>query len=69
VEAQTLAKQLGLPTVGLINDLETNAYGIAKLTPADFVILNQGDPEEKGNAVLISAGTGLGEVGMCWDGK
>ena len=69
VDAQRLAQQLGLPTVGLLNDLEANAYGAAALAPEDFVILNEGAPDAEGNAAVIAAGTGLGEAGLYWDGK
>jgi glucokinase len=69
VEAEDLAHELGLETVNLINDLEAHAYGIAVLKPDDFVILSPGVPEATGNAAVISAGTGLGEAGLYWDGK
>lgn len=69
VDALALASKLGLSTVGLINDLEANAYGIAALAPKDFIVLNQGEPEAGGNAAIISAGTGLGEAGLYWDGQ
>jgi glucokinase len=69
VDAQVLASELGLATVGLMNDLEANALGIAVLQPADFATLNPGEPNAEGNAALISAGTGLGEAGLFWDGQ
>lgn len=68
VEAKRLAEGLNLRTVGLINDLEANAYGISELGPQDFVILNEGAPDALGNAAVISVGTGLGEAGIYWDG-
>jgi glucokinase len=68
VDAQILAPELGLTRMGLINDLEANAIGIAALKPADFIALNLGAPDAEGNAALISAGTGLGEAGLFWDG-
>ena len=37
--------------------------------PSDLHALNEGDPNARGNAAIISAGTGLGEAGMFWDGK
>jgi glucokinase len=64
-----VAKRLHLKRVGLINDLEANAYGIAVLQSKDFVILNKGARSAGGNKAIISAGTGLGEAGMFWDGK
>ena len=69
VDAQILASELGLPTVGLINDLEANALGISVLKPTDFLLLNPGEPQAEGNAALISAGTGLGEAGLYWNGR
>jgi glucokinase len=53
----------------LVNDLEANAYGIAMLELKDFVVLNQGAADASGNAAIVSAGTGLGEAGLFWDGK
>lgn len=69
VDASQLARQLGIATVWLINDLEANAYGIPVLRPEEFVVLNPGAPDAGGNAVVIAAGTGLGEAGLYWDGK
>jgi glucokinase len=68
VDAAVLAERLEIPTVSLINDLEANGWGIAALEDADFEVLNEGDPGAGGNAAVISAGTGLGEAGMYWDG-
>ena len=43
--------------------------GIALLEESDFVVLNPGAPNSPGNRALISAGTGLGEAGLYWDGQ
>jgi len=69
VDAKSLADRLHLKHVGLINDLEANAYGIATLRSKDFVILNKGVPGATGNMAIISAGTGLGEAGLYWGGE
>ncbi|MBI1749382.1 MAG: glucokinase [Acidobacteria bacterium] len=71
VEADSLAAELRLPPgeVLLINDLEANAYGIAALVPEDVAAISEGAPGAQGNAALISAGTGLGEAGLYWDGR
>ncbi|MFO0982146.1 MAG: glucokinase [Planctomycetota bacterium] len=69
VDAQDLARALGLRTAGLINDLAANAYGLSELSPADLVTLHAGEPGAEGNQALISAGTGLGEAGLYWDGR
>lgn len=69
VEAGRLARELGLERAGLINDLEANAWGIALLEARDVAVLQGGAPDASGNAAIISAGTGLGEAGLYWDGK
>jgi len=68
VDAESLERELNLKPVGLINDLEANAYGISTLAPEDFEVLNTGARDASGNAAVISAGTGLGEAGIYWDG-
>jgi len=69
VDARELARASHLRSVGLLNDLEAHAYGIATLVPADFVTLNQGAADASGDAAVIAAGTGLGEAGLYWDGQ
>jgi glucokinase len=68
IDARELAQQLRLPEVGLLNDLEAYAYGISALESKDFVTLQQGADDPVGNTAVISAGTGLGEAGLYWDG-
>jgi glucokinase len=67
LDAADLKARLGAPTM-LINDLEANAYGVAALAPGDLAVLQAGHAAI-GNAAVISAGTGLGEAGLFWDGK
>jgi len=69
VEGKRLAEELHLDHALLINDLEANAWGISTLEPGDVVALNQVKGTPIGNQAVISAGTGLGEAGMYWDGS
>jgi len=69
VDAKLLAKAAGIASLHLINDLEANAFGIATLSEKDFTVLNPGTPDAAANQAVISAGTGLGEAGLYWDGK
>ncbi len=69
VSGPSVARLLGLPRVELLNDLVANAYGIAALGSEDLHVLSEGDPKATGNAAVISAGTGLGEAGLFWDGE
>ena len=68
VDGSALARTVGLDRVSLLNDLEANARGLAALGPADFAVVNEGDPNASGNAAVVSAGTGLGQAGLYWDG-
>jgi glucokinase len=68
IDIQSLQKALSLKNVEVINDLVANAYGISVLKKGDFEALNTGKTR-KGNQALISAGTGLGEAILFWDGK
>jgi len=68
LDRRSLQRDLSLEKVALINDLVANAYGIAFLKESDFMLLNTGK-KIRGNAVLISAGTGLGEAILFWNGK
>lgn len=69
VESEALSRELSGKKVSLINDLEANAYGLNLLKEEEFFVLNEGDKGAKGNKALISAGTGLGEAGLFFDGK
>src|ERR1700691_2646681 len=68
IDAQEVAKQLRLNSVGLLNDLEAFAYGIDGLESKDFITLSEGSEAAEGNRAIISAKTGLGMAGLYWDG-
>src|SRR5271165_3937024 len=68
IDSRELAAQLKLRTVGLINDLEAFAYGIDALESKDFVTISEGASDAEGNIAVVSAGSGLGEAGLYWDG-
>ena len=69
IDAREVASSIGLPRVTLLNDLEANAWGLRAIGDDDLVTLQAGAPGAEGNAALISAGTGLGEAGLFWDGR
>ena len=68
IDSRDLARQLNLKSVGLINDLEAYAYGLDSLESKDLITLHPGSEDAEGNTAVISAGTGLGEAGLLWDG-
>ncbi len=69
IEGAAMASFLGLNRVRLINDVEAAAYGIGVMEPQDLDTIYPGAPGAEGTRVVISAGTGLGEGILCWDGK
>lgn len=69
VDSQLIAKSLHIEKVALINDLEANAYGLNMLEESEFYLLNKGVVEAEENRAMISAGTGLGEAGIFYDGS
>ncbi|MFQ3582680.1 MAG: glucokinase [Chloracidobacterium sp.] len=66
IRAAELRQALDCPAF-VINDLEANGNGIALLPRSDLYQLQAGKPQ-LGNAALMSAGTGLGECILFWDG-
>nr|WP_314498937.1 glucokinase [uncultured Chryseobacterium sp.] len=68
IDSRKLESDLDIKKVLLINDLQANAYGLSALGDSDYKILSKGEGT-KGNAVVISPGTGLGEAGLYWDGS
>jgi glucokinase len=69
LDSRQLSIALGIEHLFLINDLEANGYGIAELSPDQIFELSVGDPSAVGNRGLVSAGTGLGEALLIWNGK
>ncbi len=68
VDALSLGRAIGCPSVRLLNDLETTAYGALHVDDEEILVLNAGEPMH-GNRAVIAAGTGLGEALLFWDGK
>lgn len=69
LDSRELSTSLKIDYVFLINDLQANGYGIAELGPDQVYTLSEGDARQIGNRALISAGTGLGESFLIWDGR
>ncbi len=67
IEAASLAAELGLPTVFLINDLKAVAQAVPFLDADDVATLNVGEPVDEGAIGVIAPGTGLGEAFLTWE--
>ena len=68
VDAGTLASELNLSDVVLMNDLGATGHSIEHLTTEEYCVLNPGKPEHGGTRALLAAGTGLGQSILVWDG-
>lgn len=69
MDETSLAKDLNLKSVHLLNDLEAVARAVPVLRAIDLVTLNEGQPVPKGTIAVIAPGTGLGESFLTWDGS
>jgi glucokinase len=65
----SLAEELGLESVHLMNDLVAIALAIPLLQPAELAVLNDVPPVPDGAIAVIAPGTGLGEAFLTWDGS
>jgi glucokinase len=65
----SLAKDLNLKSVRLMNDLEAVARAVPVLRAIDLVTLNEGRAVPKGAIAVVAPGTGLGESFLTWDGS
>jgi glucokinase len=68
IDADTLAEELQVKPIVLINDLGAWGHSIDHLAPEELAVLNVGKPQPGGTRALIAAGTGLGQSILFWDG-
>jgi glucokinase len=62
IDVSTIAARAGTTRVALLNDLEATATSVPVLAPDELESLQVGTPRDGGNAVVIAAGTGLGQA-------
>jgi glucokinase len=61
ISAEEISRWCGSSKVSLLNDLQSIANSVEVLTEDELLQLQKGVPRPGGNAVVIAAGTGLGE--------
>jgi glucokinase len=69
VDADSLAREVGVKSVVLVNDLGATGHSLEHLPPEDFCVLNVGAPVPGATRALLAAGTGLGEGILFWEGS
>ena len=62
ISSGEIAARCATKGVRLLNDLEAIAHSVEVLTADELVVLQEGTSRADGNAVVIAAGTGLGEA-------
>jgi glucokinase len=68
MDERSLASDLNLKSVHLMNDLEAVARAVPVLRATDLVTINKGQPVPQGAIAVIAPGTGLGESFLTWNG-
>jgi glucokinase len=69
LDERSLARDLNLKSVHLMNDLEAIARAVPVLQASDLITLNAGEPVPQGAIAVIAPGTGLGESFLTWNGS
>lgn len=69
MDESTLAKDLNLKSVHLLNDLEAVALAVPSLREADLLTINKGVAVPNGPIAIIAPGTGLGESFLTYEGS
>jgi len=69
LDEETLARDLDLKAVHLMNDLEAVARAVPVLRSDDVATINRGEPVSNGPIAIVAPGTGLGESFLTWDGS
>lgn len=68
LDRQQIEQHYSIDKVSLINDFHAVAAGINTLTDNELETLQQGEPRQHGNQLVIGAGTGLGVAQRIWNG-
>ena len=69
MDEDSLARDLNIESVYLMNDLEAVARAVPVLRATDLLTINEGEPVQKAPIAVIAPGTGLGESFLTWDGS
>jgi glucokinase len=67
MDVDSLAGDLKLNTVHLMNDLEAVARAVPVLRASDLITINEGAAVANGPIAIIAPGTGLGESFLTWN--
>lgn len=67
IDKAVVQAEFKLSDVSLLNDLESMAYAIPILEPADIHTLSKGEPVPGGSIAVLAPGTGLGEGFLTYD--
>jgi glucokinase len=66
IDAAEISSRFGIPSVHLLNDLESIATAVPQLGPDDLFILREGTKHPQGPIGVVAPGTGIGEAFLIW---
>ncbi len=66
IEQKKIQKQFSIIKVSLINDFHAVALGIDTLHTNEIISLQKGQLQQRGNQLIVGAGTGLGVAQRFW---
>jgi len=69
LDAEEISTTFSFERLRLVNDLEATAEGLFLLKDSSFYTINEGTRRHRGNLGLVSAGSGLGEALVSYDGR
>ncbi len=62
IDGEKIGRDLNVPRVALLNDLQAMAYSVSVLLDTELHVLQEGVTQQGGHMAVIAAGTGLGEA-------
>ena len=68
IDERALERHFSCPRVSVINDFAAAAFGIEQSPETDFLVLQEGQPVDYADRVIVGAGTGLGVASLAWNG-
>ncbi len=69
LDETTLAQDLGVRKVTLLNDLRAIAHAVPHLQAGETIEINPGKPDPQAPIAVFAPGTGLGEAFLIWGGS
>jgi glucokinase len=67
IDSKDIIANTSLSCAVIVNDFEVIGHGLSKLPPEKLVQITTGSPRQRGNKIILGAGTGLGKCILIYD--